>query len=248
VAVLVALRGQRGLVTPGPTAPYSELSNALAWLLVGSIFAQLLSYISVLGVQLLATPQERATITAGFITGIFVARIPLLAFQAIQAALLPKLSGLASEGKHRDFRSGVLRLVAVITSLCVFGTLLATWIGPEIGQRLFPTKWNLGHRDMFMLTAAATIFIFALTLAQALIALKAYKQNAFSWVVGVLTFVVVVAVAAGEDLFLRNEVGFLAGSIVSAVLVGIFLILRMRRAEGSLEDLARVIEHEPLEI
>lgn len=248
VAVIVSMRGQHGLVKPGPDAPYSELSSALALLLVGSIFAQLLSYISVLGVQLLATPAERKTQTAAFITAVFVARIPLLAFQAIQAALLPKLARLASEGKHADFRSGIIRLVVVVTSLCVTGTLIATLIGPEIGKKLFPTKWGVGNLDMFLLTLAATIFIMALTLAQALIALKSYRQNAIAWVAGVLTFVVAVAVASDESLFLRNEIGFLAGSAVAALTVGTFLALRMHRGGGTLEELVEVVEHEPLEI
>jgi hypothetical protein len=36
-AVLISLRGQRGLLQPGPEAPYSELSGAIAWLLLGSV-------------------------------------------------------------------------------------------------------------------------------------------------------------------------------------------------------------------
>lgn len=248
VAVGVSLRGQHGLVTPGPDAPYSELSGALGLLLVGSIFAQLLSYISVLGVQILATPAERKTITAGFITGIFIARIPLLAFAAIQAALLPKLARLAGEHKHDDFRTGMVRLVSVVTALCLAGTIVATLIGPEIGKKLFPTKWDLGNRDMFMLTLAMSIFILALTLAQGLIALKAYRQNAFAWVAGVVAFVAAVTIASSQDLFLRNEIGFLAGCVVSALLVAISLALRMRRGDGTLEDLVEVVEHETLEI
>ncbi len=47
------------LLTPGPEAPYSELSSALAWLLLGSVLAQLLSYASVLGVQLFATAHQK---------------------------------------------------------------------------------------------------------------------------------------------------------------------------------------------
>ena len=38
-AVLVSLRGQKDLITPGPEAPYSELSNALAILLGASVLA-----------------------------------------------------------------------------------------------------------------------------------------------------------------------------------------------------------------
>ena len=213
IAVAVSLRGQHELLLPGPEAPYSELSGALAWLLLGSALAQLLSYASVLGVQLLASPSEKTQV-AKFITALFVARIPLLLFQAIQAALLPKLSGLASEGKHDDFRVGMKRLMVIVVGLCVVGTVVATLVGPTLGAKLFPDKWDAGYRDVFLLTLAATLFIVALTVAQGLIALKAYKQAAFAWIAGIVVFVA--TVAAGSNLFLRNELGFVAGSGVAS--------------------------------
>ena len=247
-AVAVALRGQHGLLVPGPPAPYSELSGALAWLLVGSALAQLLSYASVLGVQLLATDAQE-TVVAGFITGLFVARIPLLLFQAVQAALLPKLAGLASEGKHDDFRVGMKRLIVIVLALCFAGVIGATLLGPTLGDKLFPSKWTLGYRDMFLLTLGATMFIIALTLAQGLIALKSYKQNAVAWILGIIAFVIPVALITGEDnLLLRNELGFVAGGFVAAFFMAIFLTLRMRKGGGRLEDLVEVVEHETLEI
>ena len=100
---------------------------------------------------------------------------------------------------------------------------------------------------MFLLTLAATAFILALTLAQGLIALKAYKENAFGWIVGIVAFVV--AVALGHDLILRNELGFLAGGDRrprSSWRRSSFP--RMRRGGATLEDLVEVVEHEPLEI
>jgi len=244
-AVAVSLRGQHGLLLPGPPAPWSELSSALALLLLGSMFAQALSYASVLGVQILAAPDQKELV-AGFITGLFIARIPLLLFQAIQAALLPKLSGFAAEGKHADFRTGMRRLLLVVGALCVGGTIAASLVGPEVGKLLFPTKWVLDHRDMALLTLAATSFILALTLAQGLIALKAYGAAATAWVCGIVGFVG--TAAAGNDLFLRNELGFLVGSGVAAVLMATFLLVTMRRRTASLGDLVEAIEHEPLEL
>jgi O-antigen/teichoic acid export membrane protein len=245
-AVAISLRGERDLMLPGPEAPYSELSGALAWLLVGSVLAQLLSYASVFGVNLLAHTQHEKDLASHFITGLFVARVPLLLFQAVQAALLPKLAGLASEGKHDDFRVGMRRLVMVVIVLCVGGTAAATLIGPWAGQKLFADKWDLGNRDMFLLTLAATAFILALTLAQGLIALKAYRENAIAWIVGIIAFVA--GVAAGNDLILRNELGFLAGSSAAAILMAALLFPRMRRGGATLQDLVEVVEHEPLEI
>ena len=244
-AVAISLRGQRGLMQPGPEAPYSELSGALAWLLVGSVLAQLLSYASVFGVTHFATPSQK-DISSHFITGLFIARVPLLMFQAVQAALLPKLAGLASEGKHDDFRIGMRRLIAIVLGLCLTGTVAATFIGPWGGKKLFASKWDLGNRDMFLLTLAATAFILALTMAQGLIALKAYKQNAFAWIVGIITFVVVVSL--GHDLILRNELAFLSGGVAAAIVMAALLFPRMRAGGASLEDLVQVVEHETLEI
>jgi O-antigen/teichoic acid export membrane protein len=246
IAVAVSLSRQRGLMTPGPEAPYSELSGALAWLLVGSVLAQLLSYASVFGVNRLAHTQHEKDLAAAFITGLFVARVPLLLFQAVQAALLPKLAGLASEGKHDDFRVGMKRLVMVVLVLCSAGVVASTLVGPFFGAKLFATKWDLGHRDMFLLTLAATSFILALTLAQGLIALKAYIPNAFGWIVGIVMFVVVDFL--GNDLILRNELAFLAGGVSAAIWMAAFLVPRMLRGGATLEDLVQVVEHETLEI
>src|SRR5260370_29261804 len=103
LATLVALRGQRNLLPPGPDAPWSELSVNLGYLLFGSLFAQMLSYAPFLGAQVLASTRQRAAV-ADFIVGLFLSRIPILLFQAVQAALLPKLAGLASAGRVEDFR------------------------------------------------------------------------------------------------------------------------------------------------
>jgi O-antigen/teichoic acid export membrane protein len=245
LAVAISLRGQHDLMLPGPEAPYSELSGALAWLLVGSVLAQLLSYASVFGVNLLAHDNQK-DIASHFITGLFVARIPLLLFQAVQAALLPKLARQATEGKHDEFREGMRQLIAVVVALCVAGVVAATLIGPWVGKKLFASKWDLGHRDLCLLTLAATAFILALTLGQGLIALKAYKQNASGWIVGVAVFVV--ADALGHDLILRNELAFLAGGAAAALVMSGLLVPRLRRGGASFGDFAAVVEHEPLEI
>jgi O-antigen/teichoic acid export membrane protein len=246
IAVAISLRGQHDLLTPGPAAPYSELSSALGWLLLGSLLAQLLSYASFLGVTLLAQGQAEKDLTGKFITGLFIARVPLLLFQAVQAALLPKLAALASEGKQEDFRSGMRKLLLIVVALGTVGTLGATFIGPWGGKKLFGDKWILGDRDMLLLTLGAATFIIALTLAQGLIALRSYPRAAFAWIAGIVTFLVTVAL--GHDLFLRNELGFVVGGGTAGVLMGIFLLQRMRKGGATIGDLVEVIEHETLEI
>jgi O-antigen/teichoic acid export membrane protein len=248
LAALVALRGQHGLLAPGPDAPWSELSTNLGYLLFGSLFAQSLSYAPFLGAELLATPAQRNAV-ADFIVGLFLARIPILLFQAVQAALLPKLAGLASAGRHEDFRNGVRKLVAVVVVIGLIGVVAAATLGPFVGKILFGSKFTLGNADLALLAAGSGLFILALTLAQALIALMGHSRALIAWAVGIVAFVVVTALT-GPDLFLRVEIGSIAGAGASAAMMALMLIPRMREGIGadSLTELVQQIEHEPLEI
>ena len=245
LAAMIALRGQRGLLVPGPDAPYAELSSALGLLLLASLLAQLLSYAPVLAAQLLAAPSQK-DLVAKFVTGFFVARIALLLFQAVQAALLPKLSRLAGEGRHDDFRRGLRQLLIVVIALCAIGTVAAAVIGPSVGQMLFPTKWILNSRDLFLLTLGSSLLIIALTLAQGLIALEAYARAAWAWLVGAITFLV--ALAFVHDLFLRTELAFVSGCAAAATVMAAALAVRMRHTRARLDELVEVLEHEPLEV
>ena len=246
VSSLIALRGQHGLLAPGPEAPYSELSSALGYLLLGSLLAQTLGYAAFLGATVLATSGEREAV-ADFIVGFFLARIPILLFQAVQAALLPKLAGLAGAGRHDEFVVGLRRLVAVVVGIGIIGVVAGFTVGPWAGGILFGDKFTLGHQDLALLAAGSGAFILALTLAQALIALMGHARAALAWVLGIVGFVVVTAV--GDDLFLRVELGFLAGSVLAAIAMAAFLVQRIRvGVPDSVVPLVQALEHEPLEI
>jgi pheromone shutdown protein TraB len=68
-----------------------------------------------------------------------------------------------------------------------------------------------------------------------------------AWVLGIVGFVVVTAV--GNDLFLRVELGFLAGSVLAALAMAVLLVHRIRAGvPDSVAPLVEVLEHEPLEI
>jgi O-antigen/teichoic acid export membrane protein len=246
VAVLISLRGQHGLLTPGPTAPYAELSGALGLLLLGSLLAQSLSYAAFLAATILAKTNAQKDALGPFITGIFVARIPILLFQAVQAALLPKLAALAGAGRHDEFRNGMRRLLIVVIGLGVVGTLGGLTLGPTVGKLLFK-DWTLSGVDLGLLAAGSGAFILALTLSQGLIALESYARAAVAWVVGIATFMVTLMV--GNELFLRCEMAFLVGSLASAAVMAVFLFGQMLSgATGDVDTLVGLIEHEPLEL
>ena len=246
LAAAIALRRQRGLLRPGPEAPYSELSASLGWLLLGSVLTQLLAYSPLLAVNLLSsTPAENA-VAAAFASAFFVSRVPVLAFQAVQGTLLPKLAGLAGSGRHDEFRRGVQRLLMVVVAIAVLGTVLAGVVGPTVGKILFK-DFSLSAGGLALLAAGSGAFIIALTMAQALMALGGLRLMALSWGVGLVACGGVTL--AISELEPRVEIGFLVGTLVAVVGMTITTWAWMGKATGApIESLIEAIEHEPIEI
>lgn len=228
IASVCGLIGARGLAKDGPPAPMSELSTAIGWLLLGSTFAQALGYSAYIGASVLATKGQEVELGA-FIAGLFIARIPLLLFQAVQAALLPKLAGLLGHGKIAEFRRGLAQLITVVVVASILGVLIVLIAGPAIGRLLFGNDFTLSGSSLAALTAGCSLVVIALTFAQALIALRRYAVTAFAWVAGVAVFVVFMVVL-DVDIFTRAEVAFVVGSVVAAIWMG----FAMWRALGAL--------------
>ncbi len=247
-ASFTALWRQHGLLEPGPEAPWSELSTNLGWLFGGSVFAQMLSYAPVIGILVLAG-QDQQDVAADFIVGFFLARIPILLFQAVQAALLPKLAGLIGSGRHDDFKAGLRKLLGIVIVIGILGVIGGYVLGPTAGEILFGEKFTLSSGGLALLAAGSGLFILALTLAQALIAVMGHARATWAWVAGNIAFWVV-AVFAAHELFLRVELGFVAGSGIAALFMGTFLALRIRDGipDEALVNFVDQIEHEQLEI
>ena len=248
VSILVALPRQRGLVTPGPDAPWSELSAALGFLLVGSFLMQLLVNAGPIAVKLLAT-ESQDELAGRFLAGLVLTRVPLFLFQAVQAALLPKLAGLAAAGRRADFRMGLRRLLIVVIAIGLLATLGAFLVGPPLLKLLFSAEFDLGRRDLTMLAAASAGFMLAQALSQALIALAGHARAALGWFLAITTFVVVTAL--GDDLLLRVELGLVAGSAAGVVAMSVLLLTRLHSPEPDppLDELVDAIrpDHEIIE-
>ncbi|HEV7864019.1 MAG TPA: hypothetical protein VGR20_15010 [Acidimicrobiia bacterium] len=241
-ATLIGIRKERGLITPGPDAPWSELSTALGYLLAGSVMAQLLVNAGVFAVQILADAEEKGKhgVAGRFLNGLIIARIPLFMFQAVQAALLPKLAHLAASGRHADFRTGLKRLLAVVVAIGVLATATAFAIGPFVVTTMFGPDFELSHTDLGYLAAASAIYMLALALAQALIALASYSRVVIGWAVGLVVFVIVTAVQ--HDLLPRVERGFLAGSVASAIVMAVAVFNLLSSGAAASTDVEELIE------
>jgi len=245
VALPIALRKERKILQPGPDAPLKELSTNIGWLLAASVLMQVLAYSPLLGVNLLGGTADELVV-AGFASAFFIARIPILAFGAIQGVLLPKLAGLAGSGRHDEFKSGLERLLVLVVGVAIVGTVGSFLFGPTIGKILFK-DFTMSAGGLGLLAAGSGIFIIALTLAQALMALGGHRMTVLAWGSGVAAAIVCMAVLV--DLQLRVDVGFLVGSVIATFVMFTAVIRRRSQMEdvgvGALVD---AIEHEPIEI
>ncbi len=230
---------------PGPDAPLTEISASLGWLLLGSLLMQLLAYSSLLVINTGATPAQRA-LAGSFASAFFVARVPVLSFQAVQGTLLPKLAALRGSGRHDEFRRALMQLLAVVVAIGVIGVIAAGTIGTTVGPILFK-DFSLSAGGLALLAAGSGAFIIALTLAQALMALGHLKAMVGAWALGVVTAIAVAGVVG--PLELRAELSSLIGASVAALVMG-FLTWRSldTAADVPVDRLLAAIEQEPLEI
>jgi len=139
--------------------------------------------------------------------------------------------------------------VKIVVGIGIVGVIAGAVAGSFVGSILFGDKFNLSNTDVALLAAGSGLFILALTLAQALIALSGHRAAMGAWIAGLVAFVIVTAVAS-NDLFLRVELGSIAGAGVSAAAMGWLYRARVSRgvSAGSLASLVEQIEYGPLEI
>jgi O-antigen/teichoic acid export membrane protein len=231
VAIALSLIGQRRLLRPGPPAPWSEISHALGFLLIASVFTQLLLSVGAVAVQLLASPQQESA-AGRFQLSRIVAYVPIYVFQAVQSALLPRLSALAAGERHREFRSLLFRLLALVVTLGVVAIAGFTLLGPTVTRLLFGHGFELSNLDFALLSASCIGFIVTQVFGYGLISIAGYRRVAVGWFVGGLVFIVVAA--AGSQLFLRVELGLLCGAVASSAVMAV-LLLSLLRARDNLD-------------
>jgi O-antigen/teichoic acid export membrane protein len=220
-----------GLKTePGPEAEWSEVTPNLGWLLLGSVFAASLLNAGPIAASLLSSDGQAGLVTQ-FSYGVLLARIPLFLFQAVQAALLPRLSRLAARGELDEFRSGLKRLMYVVVAVGVSGTIGAYVLGSWAIEVVYDAQ--LTGRTLAMLSLSSACYMLALATAQAVIALRGHALVALGWGVGVLAFLLGTWLSS-DQLFRRIEIGLLISSL--AALCTFALALRQRLRSGAVPD------------
>lgn len=232
---VVAMRGQLR-TEPGPEAEWHEVSQNLGWLLMGTVFAAALLNAGPVTANLLSEDGQAEVVTQ-FGYGVLLARIPLFMFQAVQAALLPRLARLAAQGEFDEFRDGLRKLLLLVTGVGVVGTAGAFVIGPFVIEKVYQTE--LSGRTLAMLALSSAIYMACLATAQAVIALQGHARVALGWAVGVVTFVLGTWLSS-DQLFRRIEIGLVISS--ASALVVFATSLRQRLAAGVVPTSASLMD------
>jgi len=218
---IVAVRGALR-TSDGPPATWSEVTPNLGWLLGGTLLSAALVNAGPLTIDILADSDRAAEVTR-FANAVLLARVPLFLFQAVQAALLPRLARLAAQGDLDEFRAGFRRLMLVVLGVGTLGTLGAFSAGPWVYDLVF--GGGIGRRTLTMLAFGSACFMVAMATSQAVIALQGHALVALGWAIGIGTFSIVTAVA-GHELFQRVELGLASGS--AAAMAAFTMALRQR--------------------
>src|SRR5262249_34492251 len=180
--------------------------------------------------QLLSRRSEPDRMSWSF-DGMLLARVQLYFFQAMQATLVPELSEQRGAGEREAFRAGLRKLTIAVIVIGVASAIGSAVLGPWAVRTFFGSDFQLDARDMALLGFGSAVYMLALTLGQALIALEHHGRYALAWVLGVVAFLVTV-VAGGSDVLLRAELAYVVGSTVTLVAMAALLWRPYRETTG----------------
>ena len=220
--------GMRGSLRtePGPPAQWREITQNFGWLLLGTACAATLLNAGPIAANILASENEADAVTR-FSYGVLLARVPLFMFQAIQASLLPRLARLAAQRSFDEFRRGLRLLVIVVAGIGVAGTIFGGLLGPWTLKLVYDA--DLGGRTLAMLALSSALYMMALAVSQAVLALEDHAYVALGWVISVITFVIGTWLSS-DDVFQRIEIGLVASSAAAVIAFA----LRLRRRLSTL--------------
>lgn len=240
VAAAIAATGPLRATELGAPCRNSEIGPSLGRLVQACLLSQALLNLPLLAVKLLATGPQ-AALAGRFMAGVVVARVPVVLFSAVQAAVVPKLSFLHAMAQPDEFRRVMLRLGLAVGVLGVAFTAFLSTVGAPVIARLFGSSFRLQSRDLAYLAAASGVYLLALALAQGLVALEAYDRLVYGWGAGLLAGVA--ATAPAGALLVRVERGFLAGSIAALAALAILLFRRLHvECDSQSEPVERAYE------
>ena len=175
--------GPRTLAAPRAET-VSESSGGGVWLL---LFASLVeSFILNVGPIVVGIASAAPEQAGRFLNGVVVARLPLMAFVAIKASLLPELTVLARRNQVGIIRQRMGHIVRLVVVVAAFTSVVVSLVGPIIVRILFGDE--IGRFDFFLLAASNCGIMVPLTFSIGLAAMGRDRQLATGWALSVVAF------------------------------------------------------------
>ena len=215
--VVLAGRFRRAAGRPGPPARWREMRGRFGWLLVATLGSQALANLAAPAVRVLSSPRE-VEAAGNFLSALTIARIPLLLFAAVQAALLPRLVRAREAGDPREFGHQLRVVLLATAAVGLAGVVGVALLGPWVLRLLFGPEFGLPRGDLVLLALSAGVLMLGLALQSAVVALDDHRWSALSWVGGVVVLLLGFTVPA--PVLLRVELALVVGALAVVALLG----------------------------
>lgn len=208
-AVRAALRRR------GEAVRRRDLSRSFGWLVLATLFAQLLANAAPVVVRYAGGGDPAAT--GRFFSSLLVARVPLFLFAAVQAVLLPSLSQAIGAGDDAGFRVAQGRVERAVAAFGLASLALAATLGVPVVRLVFGARYALDVTGLVLLVSGAAVYLLAATAAQAALALGLHRRVAVGWAVGCSTGGLALLLPVG--LTTRAASCFLVGAAMAATVL-----------------------------
>jgi len=206
---------------PATSGAGRSFARALPPLLLVTLCAQVLLNAGPVVVRLLG--EDGSADAARFLLAFTLARAPLFVAVPLQGVLVPPVARMAREGRTDELRRALVRLSALVLGGGLLAAAGAAWLGPSV-LRLFAgaALGGVDRGDLALMVLGSAAFLGLLVVAAASVATGRHAAAAQAWVVALVVAVAVVAVV--PDLFLRVELGLLAGAAAGWALAMVRLV------------------------
>jgi O-antigen/teichoic acid export membrane protein len=214
VIAVGAFASGRLRTSPGTPASWGELAPNLGWLLLGTLCSGALINAGPLTVDLLGEGTAPEVVTR-FGNAVLLARIPLFLFQAVNAAMLPRLTQLVTLRDATEFRAVLRRLFTLVGGVGVIGVVGAFIAGPWVLDLVY--DGGIDRRTITLLAFASAVYMLAQACAQSVLSMSGHVFVAVGWVTSFASFVATAAWSS-DDLFLRVELALITSAAVALVI------------------------------
>ena len=115
--------------------------------------------------------------------------------------------------------------MVIVLAVGMAGVAGSFLVGPFVIEKMYAV--DISSRTLAMLALGSAAYMFALALAQAVIALNGHALVGVGWGLGMVNFVLVTWLSS-DDLFRRIEYGLVASSVAALIAFGFALRYKLR--------------------